>query len=180
MITQFLNNIERAIKSYEKLFTADKPMNAKRADDIIILRHIITTESFEDLDEAINKIKNKIDKFKTGWFIFTTGRSRLKQNIEQVFKHYSQTLVRDLASSIQDFHTVLYDSGNLSLKSFDDLYDETQGKLDMAQKELKILKAKLADLQRENAELKVRLSSLISTPNSESKDSPLLFSRSYT
>lgn len=154
MLTQFLSSIDKGIEAYEALFTANDPMPLKRAQDIIDLRCRLKVGHFRDVSQAMNLVKQKIATFKTGWWLFRTGRSRLKRNLELVIHHYSQDLVRFMAGSIQDMQTLIREA-NFTIETPTE--QELRQNLYTLRQENETLKQELTELKQEKRWLEIRV-----------------------
>lgn len=74
----FVRQLQSAITDYQALFV-QRRMPAHRATDIAAINELLNdTFDIEQLKTGIHAV---LIQFKTGWFIFSTGNSRLKHNI---------------------------------------------------------------------------------------------------
>lgn len=101
-LTTFKLHALKAIRNYESRFTEKKPMNAHRAKDVLTLYYILETDTSSTLDTLMEKLETYLQTIKTGWWIFKTGNSRLKDNLTDVFKAYKNPLLRCTHASLGD------------------------------------------------------------------------------
>jgi len=163
MLTEFLQSVDEAIVQYEKLFDGNKTMSIKRARDIIELRDLIASASFTTIEEAIERIAFRISSFKTGWWIFKTGNSRLKDNIQVMMDHYQQPLMRHLFESVKEIE---YSMGEGTLHRTVSLpvsipqtskEEELQVALSHAQQVNALLLSRVSELEEESVRLRQQL-----------------------
>ncbi|MDX2164736.1 MAG: hypothetical protein SFW07_04880 [Gammaproteobacteria bacterium] len=93
------SQIKRAIREYESLFTENKPMPEHRCIDVVDLR-IILDRHYDDLSSCIDAVKQRLSIIKTGWWIFKTGRSRLRSGITPILQAYENPITQHLVTQI--------------------------------------------------------------------------------
>lgn len=162
---QFLESIEKAIANYEAMFIGSKSMSLRRARDIIQLRDMIRQSNFEDIDEAVLAFQIRISHFKTGWWIFRTGNSRLKDNIEYMIVQYSQPLTRLMFESVKEIeHSIgegsIYRSAPIPIPQSDREL-ELQTALSQVQDENAELMRRISELEEKNSELEAQVVSSV-------------------
>ena len=101
MIAQFKKDIIQAIHQYEQKFTDEHPMSQARSVDIIDCYGLLQ-QPYKHVDEYSEALLVRLSHIKTGWWIFKTGNSRLRDEVTEVIQHYKQPLVRLLLTKIQD------------------------------------------------------------------------------
>lgn len=98
-------DICRGIEAYQDLFDDSHAILPHRSDDIIELFTILK-RPYTSITNLLKAIDIKLAEMKTGWWIFQTGHSRLKNNIIPVIAKYrllqSETLHADNVLSIND------------------------------------------------------------------------------
>jgi hypothetical protein len=92
-------HIKSAIREYESLFTEKRPMPDHRCMDIVDLR-IILDRQYKDLNSCIDAVKQRLSIIKTGWWIFKTGRSRLRSSVMPVLQVYENPVTQHLVAQI--------------------------------------------------------------------------------
>lgn len=89
MFAQFKKDIEYVIYQYEQLFEIkNKSMSEERSDDIVNIKGILREVDL-DFDRCREILSERLKKFKTGWWIFNTGNSRLRTEIMKVMDNYN-------------------------------------------------------------------------------------------
>lgn len=77
--------IERAISTYILICSVVQNLSKRKTSDIHDLRKILILPS-HDIYSKLTKIKNRLNKMKTGWWIFDFGHSKLKNLIGNEIK----------------------------------------------------------------------------------------------
>jgi len=154
MLNQFCESADRAIEEYERLFSRQKPMSLKRAQDIIELKAILEkAHSYHSVDDLILAVRNHLDTFKTGWWIFQTGHSRLKESMNRAIQGYNQPLVRVLLKRFDDIEQSQTNFEERRIASSKTQASLSQ-QLTQVHKERAKLTRALAKSEKENSELK--------------------------
>jgi hypothetical protein len=100
MIGDFKHRINQVINQYEAQFSDDKPMSPERAYDIIDIKGLLN-QAYHHPDDCTQVLKQRLQEFKTGWWIFSTGNSRLRDAIYSVMVDYSNPSMRMVFSKLQ-------------------------------------------------------------------------------
>lgn len=91
LISKLQQHVEFGIKNYQSLIGNEK-ISSRRTQDIENIRTILY-ESPYDLDFKLKAIKKYLSNLKTGWGIFQTGRSQLKNLILYEMKIFKSKYV---------------------------------------------------------------------------------------
>lgn len=156
MLLHLLHSVERAIQSYENAFGPDRPMSLRRAQDIIELRSLLRPSQYENCQIAIGHIQARLDQVQTGWWIFHTGRSQLKQHITRVLNYFRDDATAILFDTVQDISTSLeYIPALIHLSSRPKHDDIEQLHIEMRtlNETNQQLQRRIAELERENSAL---------------------------
>jgi hypothetical protein len=120
-IENLRSQIKSAMREYESLFTENKPMPEHRCIDIVDLR-IILDRHYDDLSSCIDAVKQRLSIIKTGWWIFKTGRSRLRHGITPILQAYDNPITQQLVTQILGISQSLNDV-------VEELHDSRSGKI---------------------------------------------------
>ncbi len=107
-IENFRTHVNRAIREYENFFTEKNPMPEHRSLDVISIR-VILDEYYPNLSSYMDAVKRHLSQIKTGWWIFKTGRSRLKNSIMPIIQAYENPVTQDLIDQITAMNESLCD-----------------------------------------------------------------------
>lgn len=172
MLAQFLQSVDEAITDYERLFDeTGKTMTLKRARDIIELRDLIARQSFSTLDDAMETFEARVANFNTGWWIFKTGNSRLKDNVLHMLEHYNQPLVRHMFESVKEIEYSIAESRQISVAPTSDEFAELRAALEKERADNAELRQRIAELEARNHALEQQTQTLPSgTGSAENHD----------
>ncbi len=96
LIFKLQKHVELGIKNYESL-VGNKKISTRRTRDILNIRKILY-QPHHDCDLKLKAIKKYCEKLKTGWGIFRTGNSQLKNLIFYEIKIFKTKYVNQLIS----------------------------------------------------------------------------------
>jgi len=93
------NNLRNAFKNYQESQTGSKKLSARRANDLhelnaIVSKSVTTTELFF-------KISKRVDEIETGWWIFRTAQSKLKESCRKILFAKKDPLINFLQQDIE-------------------------------------------------------------------------------
>lgn len=158
----FRNEIQTVLYHYQRAFE-NKRMPAHRVADMAALYAALT--SHDDALTLCDEIQRVLAAFKTGWFIFKTGRSRLRDALQPHLLDpcYSREafLLAQNAELQQQLNSlaITIPEDEFSLNR-DDGFDTLRKDLRTALLKLKELKAEIIFLKEENATLRDEIKSL--------------------
>jgi predicted ribosome quality control (RQC) complex YloA/Tae2 family protein len=95
LIIQYREQCQKAIRDYESIFNEDKNMSLRRSKDIVAVKEILN-RSWKEVNACITSIKTYLESMETGWWIFKTGDSRLKNNLTKVIHSYEDPVAQSL------------------------------------------------------------------------------------
>lgn len=112
LLDDFFSDICCAINNYKKKYK-HKIVPSHRREDISKIMTLLDYElNIETLLQDINSI---LSEFKTGWWIFETGHSRLRDEINRVINNPKYKLVEFKQAIIEDLEYELQNQGKLKL-----------------------------------------------------------------
>jgi hypothetical protein len=157
LIIQYREHSKSAIRQYESKFNDDTHMSLRRSKDIVAIKEILN-RSWKEVNECISAIKAYLENLETGWWIFQTGNSHLKDNLTKVVQSYEDPI----AQSLMQYSTLIQSKLEEALscvakmdksKSPSDLFDEKTHQIQLLKETLKQQKKEMEILVQKNHEL---------------------------
>jgi hypothetical protein len=106
LISKLQQHVEFGIKNYQCLVGNEK-ISARRAKDILNIRKILYSPQ-NDLDFKLKAIKKYLSHLKTGWGIFQTGRSQLKNLIFYEMKIFKKLYINQTIALPRGFKSHVF------------------------------------------------------------------------
>lgn len=96
LIDDLKKELSLAIDAYEQSFIQQqKVMPTHRANDVVYFRQIINSDH-DDPQTIKELLQAHFSMMRTGWFVFKTGRSRLKNYLSAILEHQDFSILHFL------------------------------------------------------------------------------------
>jgi hypothetical protein len=169
----FIRQVQTAMAEYQALFVR-RLMPAHRAADIAAITVLLNDAT--DMEQLKTGIHDILIQLKTGWFIFSTGRSRLKDNILSHLRDPQYSTDAFLKSRILELELLAWKLEQATpleqvLRGHEGLTqdEESQAALRKARQELASSRNTIQALTTENGNLRAEKARL-ETENEQLKD----------